>query len=103
MAEILREFREFREFREAGTEEQFTVLAERAARKLSILPILSLDDLLSELRDGAPHLLSSLAARLPTAERFSDFLKIVDSPVRFRFGREPGGRPAHPWGWDDLD
>ena len=34
---------------------------------------------------------------------FELFLKQEGRADQFRFGREPDGTPATPWGWEDLD
>jgi len=34
---------------------------------------------------------------------FELFREQEDRQDRFRFGREADGRPAGPWGWEDLD
>ena len=34
---------------------------------------------------------------------FGLFLEQQGTQDRFRFGREAGGSPSGPWGWDDLD
>jgi hypothetical protein len=49
---------------------------------------------------GADHHISALADRLAAAGMFY-LCQEYDEP-RFRFGREPDGSPAEPWGWDDL-
>jgi hypothetical protein len=44
-----------------------------------------------------------LVSRLPAAGLFHLFLEQKGNPMVYRFGREPGGIPAKPWGWEDLD
>ena len=91
--------------REAGAEQQAAALLARdpAAH-------VSLDDpggaasLLGRLREaGAEQQAAALAARLPSAGIFELSLKQEGPADQFRFGREPEGTPAAPWGWDDLD
>jgi hypothetical protein len=40
---------------------------------------------------------------LPTLGRFRDFQALNGNAARYRFGREPDGTPAAPWGWEHLD
>ena len=95
----------------AGAHDQVTTLLRRdpAAR-------VSLDDprpsgwppplksLLESLQEaGAHEQAAALAERLPGAGMFRLFRHQEDHRSRFRFGREPDGRPAEPWDWDDLD
>jgi hypothetical protein len=44
-----------------------------------------------------------LVSRLSAGGQFGLFMQQGDHGVRFRFGREPDGGPAVPWGWADLD
>jgi hypothetical protein len=44
-----------------------------------------------------------LIDRLASEGLFNLFCEQVDSPTRYKFGREPNGSPALPWRWDDLD
>jgi transcriptional regulator with XRE-family HTH domain len=39
---------------------------------------------------------------LPAEGRFREFQALNGNATRYRFGREPDGTPAEPWGWDDL-
>ena len=89
--------------RVAGAYSQFSVLAARAAVEFPIASGYYTDMglLLDELLEAGAHQESSaLLARLPAAGQFSLFRQRSGS--QFRFGREPDGRPADPWGWDDL-
>lgn len=59
--------------------------------------------LLKEMRAaGEDDRVAALIDRLAATGRFEEFLSLVERPERFRFGREPDGRPAEPWGWEDL-
>jgi hypothetical protein len=51
---------------------------------------------------GAHHEAEALVAALPAAGLFPLFRLAVDQENAFRFGRDPDGRPAAPWGWDDM-
>ncbi|HXP56089.1 MAG TPA: hypothetical protein VN847_14090, partial [Streptosporangiaceae bacterium] len=51
-------------------------------------------------RVGVDHQAAALAERLPAAGGFAPFQKHLKS--RFRYGREPDGRPSEKWTWDDL-
>ena len=56
--------------------------------------------LLEALRKAGAHdQAAALAARLPSAGLL--LLNNADESI-FRFGRDPDGSPARPWGWDDL-
>ncbi|MBO3747505.1 hypothetical protein J5X84_15615 [Streptosporangiaceae bacterium NEAU-GS5] len=44
-----------------------------------------------------------LAQRLPAICHFTQFTETGDHAERFRFGRDPDGSAASPWGWDDLE
>ncbi|MEV6641104.1 hypothetical protein [Amycolatopsis sp. NPDC051371] len=45
---------------------------------------------------------AALMNLFPAVGAFSWFKQWDDHADRFRFGREPDGRPTSPWGWDDL-
>src|SRR5260221_111710 len=61
----------------------------------------SVGRLLDALREaGADQQVIALLARLPAAGMFRLLSEYTGS--RFRFGCEPDGRPAGPWGWEDL-
>jgi hypothetical protein len=61
--------------------------------------------LLERLRRVGEKLATTLAKGLPAAGLFDQFVRIGDLDIRerFRFGREPDGSAAAPWGWDDLE
>jgi hypothetical protein len=44
-----------------------------------------------------------MLSRLPAESHFDVFLHQSGSADKYRFGREPDGTPAAPWGWDDLN
>lgn len=59
--------------------------------------------LLTTLRAiGEESRAAALVGRLPDEGHFGLFLDQGDNRTRYRFGREPDGTPAGPWGWDDL-
>jgi hypothetical protein len=90
--------------RKAGAREQAAALAERAATHAPLDDPYSVAMLLDSLRKaGAGEQAAALAARLPAAGMFGLFLEQHGRADEFRFGREPGGTPATPWDWDDLD
>ena len=92
------------ELREAGAQEQLTALADRAAAHASLGDPVSADALVGALREaGAQEQLTALADRLPSAGTFELFCKVTGRFDKFRFGREPDGRPAECWGWGDLE
>ena len=91
--------------REAGAHEQAAALLARDPTAHATLD--SRDDvasLLNSLRKaGADDQAAALVERLPAAGMFYLFRDQEDHRNRFRFGRETDGRPAEPWGWEDLD
>ena len=90
--------------REAGAEQQATALADRAATHVPLDDPHGVDFLLGRLREtGAEQQATALSDRLPGAGLFELFREQEDRRDRFRFGREADGRPAGPWGWEDLD
>jgi hypothetical protein len=95
----------------AGAHDQIATLLRRnpAARvslddpRPSIWPP-PLESLLESLQEvGAREQVAALTERLPGVGKFQLFRDQEDHYSRFRFGREPDGRPAEPWDWDDLD
>jgi hypothetical protein len=46
---------------------------------------------------------TALLDRLPGAGAFGIFLSYSKLAEDYRFGRAHDGRPAAPWGWDDLE
>jgi uncharacterized protein YidB (DUF937 family) len=88
--------------REAGADQQVTALAVRAAAHVTLDDPRAVASLLGSLREaGADQQVTVLAARLPAAGMFGFVPEYTGS--RFRFGREPDGRSAESWGWDNLD
>ncbi|MFI0418973.1 hypothetical protein [Spongiactinospora sp. 9N601] len=91
------------ELRKAGADDQLAALAERAATHVALDGRYAVAGLLGELRKaGANEQVTTLVGRLPGAGLFEEFLEAVDRRERFKFGREPDGSAAPPWGWDDL-
>jgi hypothetical protein len=65
---------------------------------------LALTELLDALGNpGAEAQMAAVLDRLPGAGAFEIFLKHSGRSEAFRFGRGHDGRPAAPWGWDDLE
>ena len=99
--------------REAGEQEQVTALVERAAHITSgnffsfgnLFGNLSgIPRLLDSLRKaGAQDQVTALADRLPGEGLFHLFCAQGNHQTLYRFGRNPDGSPARPWGWEDLD
>ena len=101
--------------REAGAEQQVTALATRTAAHASLPDALDeasiairgrrgVADLLDSMRKaGAEQQAKALVDRLPAEGLFRLFREKSEHPTRYRFGYEPDGNPAPPWGWDDLD
>ena len=86
-----------------GAAEQAGALATRAAYAAFDSPyaVAEMMDVLRE--DGATEQLETLVSRLPAEGWFDLFTEPADHQMRYRWGREPDGSPARPWGWDDLD
>jgi glycerol uptake facilitator-like aquaporin len=92
-----------RELRAAGADDQVAALADRAAAHTAFTVPGEAQWLLQALRSvGAGPQAGLFAERLPAVGHFAIFLEYVGCPERFRFGREPDGRPAPPWAWDDM-
>jgi hypothetical protein len=91
--------------RAAGAGEQVTVLLARdPAGQAALDDERQVDWLLDALRsEDAEEQVSILIDRLPAAGLFDLFCKQDGHQVIYRFGREPGGTPAPPWDWDDLN
>ncbi|MFJ5646269.1 hypothetical protein [Streptomyces sp. NPDC093223] len=61
-------------------------------------------DFMRELREACAHdQATALNLRFPAMGQYGQYIELVDSPERFRFGREPDGTPAPPWTWDDVE
>jgi hypothetical protein len=86
-----------------GADQQVTALLGRdPAAHVTLDDPDAVASLLDSLRAaGADQQVTALAARLPAAGMFGLVQEYTGS--RFRFGREPDGRPADSWGWDNLD
>jgi hypothetical protein len=97
LAELLRELQA------AGANDQVTALADRATAQTIFTIPSEPQTLLEALRSvGAIRQARLLTDRLPAEGHFATFLQQDNHPERFRFGREPDGCPAAPWGWDDV-
>ena len=89
---------------EVGAKEQAAALADRAAVHAALDDSIGVGMLLGRVREaGAKQQAAALADRLPGAGQFEVFREQEGRQDRFRFGREPDGSPAEPWGWEDLD
>ncbi len=89
--------------RAAGAHGQVTALADRAAASVSLDDPYAVAKLLDALRAAGAHgQVTALTDRLPTTGLFGLFLGQQGRADQFRFGREPDGTPAAPWGWEDL-
>ena len=90
--------------RAAGAHQQITALAERAAAHVSLDNPGGVARLLDSLRKaGADEQITLLVDRLPGEGLFDLFRAQGSHRALYRFGRNPGGSPAEPWGWEDLD
>jgi uncharacterized protein YidB (DUF937 family) len=99
--------------REAGAQDQVaTLLARDPAAHVSLGHFFSftkfgssgITSLLDSLRDaGAQGQVSALTDRLPGEGLFYLFYAQGNNQTQYRFGRNPDGTPAEPWGWEDLD
>ena len=92
--------------REAGADEQVAALLARDPAEHVVLGNGGGSSLVWALyRAGAQAQAESLNALLPDAGEFSEFCSFEygDEPGHaYRYGREPNGSPARPWGWADL-
>jgi hypothetical protein len=87
-----------------GDEQPAAELAARAATGVSLYSAPRISRLLEALRKvGAERQVRVLTDRLPAEGYFALFCKQADHEVMYRFGREPDGRPASAWGWEDLN
>ncbi|WP_189554693.1 hypothetical protein [Streptomyces lavendofoliae] len=88
--------------------EQVTTLAKRAAADAALdnrhtVPRL-LEVVLPALKAArAGEHIAVLTERLPGSGCFDSFIRFGDHGTRFRSGREPDGRPADPWSWQELE
>lgn len=72
-------------------------------RNLDLLPLHAVAEVLRavEKTQAALHEIA-VADWMTAAGQFSTHFDQGDNDERYRFGREPDGTPAEPWGWDDL-
>jgi uncharacterized protein YidB (DUF937 family) len=98
--------------RATGEQEQVTALVERAAHITSgniwttfgNFFFLRIPRLLDSLRKAdAQDQVTALADRLPGEGLFHLFYSQGNHQALYRFGRNPDGSPARPWGWEDLN
>jgi hypothetical protein len=68
---------------------------EAAAALVDLLPVLQ--------GKAADTTIAALIERLPAEGAFTSFLRHTKRAEDYRFGRLHNGRPAVPWGWDDLE
>jgi hypothetical protein len=85
----------------AGAKAQVSSLATRAATETVFRILWTPGGLLKAMREmGAEAQADLFEKRILDKGEFQDHNR--DSMTRYRFGREPDGTPAEPWGWDDL-
>jgi hypothetical protein len=89
----------------AGATAQATKLLDRDPAAHASLDAVSLvAELLAVLREaGTRAHVATLIERLPGAGMFQLFCEQANHGELSPFGREADGRPAEPWGWQDLD
>lgn len=86
-----------------GEAEQTRILADRAAHG-SLGSEVGAEELLKTLqRIHADEQAEIIISRLPAEGCFKAFPRQPGYKDKYRFGREPDGTPAAPWGWTDLD
>jgi hypothetical protein len=92
-------------FREAGAHGQVEALLQRdPARNVILDNPYGATRLLDALREaGAHQQATALTDRLPAEAMFDLFLEQSNHQTKYRFGREPDGKPAPYWSWGDLD
>jgi hypothetical protein len=89
--------------RKASAGQQVTILASRAATHAPLDQWNAGAQLLAALWEvGAPQQAETLIERLPLDGKFDLFLAQADRQARYKFGREPDGSQARPWGWEEL-
>jgi hypothetical protein len=91
--------------REAGADQQVAALLARdPAAHVALDNPARVAWLLRALRKAdAEQQAGMLVDRLPAEGQFDLFCEQPGYEVLYRFGRTPDGRPALPWGWEDLD
>ncbi|MFC8201677.1 hypothetical protein ACFUTV_40810 [Streptomyces sp. NPDC057298] len=91
-------------YRAVGAPAQLSKLLDRAAAHFPLRKHSEAGALMNLLvQDNAPEPCAVLADRLPAAGFFELLLAFGTYAERYRFGREPDGRPAEPWSWADLE
>ncbi|WP_067821437.1 helix-turn-helix domain-containing protein [Actinomadura kijaniata] len=87
-----------------NAQDQVATVIERVARCIDLTDRREVAKLLDTLRTaGADEQAARLLEQLPALGLFTRYLGETGQHARFRYGREPNGAPAAPWGWDDLD
>ncbi|MFI0269666.1 hypothetical protein [Streptomyces luteogriseus] len=80
---------------------QNMALAEQVAARVTVQNPSAVAAVLDALREArASTQLMALTERLPAAEAFDLFTQHREG---YRFGREPDGSAASPWGWENLE
>jgi len=93
-----------RGLQKAGSADQVSTLTGRAVNGAVLSDFWDARMLLETLREiGAENQAEVLVSRLPAAGLFHLLPEREGNPAVYRFGRDPGGTPAKPWGWEDLD
>ncbi|MEV0545667.1 hypothetical protein AB0H98_02535 [Nocardia salmonicida] len=87
---------------QGGLRDQLTNLAVRAATEASLGHITAVHSFLGALRKcGLNEPLAIVSTRLPAVGMFESAMRGNGRDL-LRFGQEPDGSAASPWGWDDL-
>ncbi|MEV8639176.1 hypothetical protein AB0395_46715, partial [Streptosporangium sp. NPDC051023] len=88
---------------QVGADEQVTMLAQRAATRVSFTTLTSITRLLDTMYGvEADEQAVALSARLPAAGLSGLPQEQGGDRALYRFGRTQDGKPAEPWDWDDL-
>jgi hypothetical protein len=94
------------ELHRAGAREQYTRLADQIAVGVDLdgPDTGDMGSLLVLLKHDVPSKgqAAVLVDRLPAEGHFYRFCSERECEVQYRFGREPDGRPASPWDWENL-
>jgi hypothetical protein len=86
-----------------GARDQIMMLSSRVAADPGLVDRDDVETLIDKMRQfGAPEHAAELIDHLPGLGHFALFTARHDSKARFRFGREPDGRPSEPWGWEGV-
>ncbi len=92
-----------RSLQKTGSVDQVSTLTSRIVTEAVLGDFWGARELLGTLRETEEEDQAEvIVSRLPSAGLFHLFLEQQGDPIMSRFGREPDGNPAKPWGWENL-